>query len=29
MLRIEGILQRPLAPLYFGPSIFFLVRKPR
>lgn len=27
MLSMERVLQRPLAPLYFGPSIFFLVRK--
>ena len=27
MLGTEKLLQRPLAPLYFGPSIFFLVRK--
>ena len=27
MLGAEKVLQRPLAPLYFGPSIFFLVRK--
>ncbi|HSW37252.1 MAG TPA: class I SAM-dependent methyltransferase [Candidatus Saccharimonadales bacterium] len=27
MLRIEKLLQRPLANSYFGPSIFFLVRK--
>jgi SAM-dependent methyltransferase len=27
MLGAERMLQRPLAPLYFGPSIFFLVRK--
>jgi SAM-dependent methyltransferase len=27
MLGAERLLQRPLAPLYFGPSIFFLVRK--
>ncbi len=27
MLGAEKILQRPLAPIYFGPSIFFLVRK--
>ena len=27
MLGVEKLLQRPLAPLYFGPSIFFLVRK--
>lgn len=27
MLAIENILQQPLAPLYFGPSIFFLVSK--
>ncbi len=29
MLSAERLLQRPLAPMYFGPSIFFLVRKPR
>lgn len=28
MLSAEKALQRPLASLYFGPSIFFLVRKP-
>ncbi len=27
MLRMERALQRPLAAVYFGPSIFFLVRK--
>ena len=27
MLGAERVLQRPLAPIYFGPSIFFLVRK--
>jgi SAM-dependent methyltransferase len=27
MLTTEKVMQRPLAPLYFGPSIFFLVRK--
>ncbi len=27
MLGAERLLQRPLAPLYFGPSIFFLIRK--
>jgi ubiquinone/menaquinone biosynthesis C-methylase UbiE len=27
MLGAERVLQRPLAPLYFGPSIFFLVHK--
>jgi SAM-dependent methyltransferase len=27
MLSIERVLQRPLASVYFGPSIFFLVRK--
>lgn len=27
MLGAEKVLQRPLAPVYFGPSIFFLVRK--
>jgi hypothetical protein len=27
MLGAEKMLQRPLATLYFGPSIFFLVRK--
>ncbi len=29
MLAAERMLQRPLAPIYFGPSIFFLVRKSR
>lgn len=29
MLGVERLLQRPLAPVYFGPSIFFLVRKSR
>lgn len=29
MLGAERILQRPLAAIYFGPSIFFLVRKSR
>jgi SAM-dependent methyltransferase len=29
MLGMERVLQRPLAPMYFGPSIFFLVRKSR
>jgi ubiquinone/menaquinone biosynthesis C-methylase UbiE len=29
MLGAERVLQRPLAPFYFGPSIFFLVRKHR
>ncbi|HSW85699.1 MAG TPA: class I SAM-dependent methyltransferase [Candidatus Saccharimonadales bacterium] len=29
MLSAERWLQRPLAPVYFGPSIFFLVRKSR
>lgn len=29
MLGAERMLQRPLAPIYFGPSIFFLVRKSR
>jgi ubiquinone/menaquinone biosynthesis C-methylase UbiE len=29
MLSAERLLQRPLAPMYFGPSIFFLVRKAR
>lgn len=29
MLGAERMLQRPLASLYFGPSIFFLVRKSR
>lgn len=28
MLGAERMLQRPLANIYFGPSIFFLVRKP-
>jgi len=27
MLNVERVLQRPLASVYFGPSIFFLVRK--
>jgi ubiquinone/menaquinone biosynthesis C-methylase UbiE len=27
MLGVERLLQRPLAKVYFGPSIFFLVRK--
>lgn len=27
MLSVEKLLQRPLAGLYFGPSIFFLIRK--
>jgi ubiquinone/menaquinone biosynthesis C-methylase UbiE len=27
MLGLESLMQRPLAPIYFGPSIFFLVRK--
>lgn len=27
MLRIESLLQRPLAKSHFGPSIFFLIRK--
>jgi hypothetical protein len=27
MLGVENTLQRPLASLYFGPSIFFLVHK--
>jgi ubiquinone/menaquinone biosynthesis C-methylase UbiE len=27
MLSAEKLLQRPLAPMYFGPSIWFLVRK--
>lgn len=27
MLGAERVLQRPLAPIYFGPSVFFLVRK--
>ncbi|HET9098069.1 MAG TPA: class I SAM-dependent methyltransferase [Candidatus Saccharimonadales bacterium] len=27
MLGAEKVLQRPLAPVYFGPSIFFLVKK--
>ena len=27
MLAIEGILQRPLAKSFFGPSVFFLVKK--
>lgn len=29
MLSVEKVLQRPLAPMYFGPSIFFMVRKSR
>ncbi len=29
MLGAEKVLQRPLATIYFGPSIFFLVRKAR
>jgi hypothetical protein len=29
MLSAEKALQRPLASMYFGPSIFFLVRKER
>ncbi|HXE09917.1 MAG TPA: class I SAM-dependent methyltransferase [Verrucomicrobiae bacterium] len=29
MLGAERVLQRPLASIYFGPSIFFLVRKSR
>ncbi len=29
MLGAERVLQRPLASVYFGPSIFFLVRKAR
>jgi SAM-dependent methyltransferase len=29
MLGVERVLQRPLAAVYFGPSIFFLVRKSR
>lgn len=28
LIKIESALQRPLAPLYFGPSIFLLVKKP-
>jgi ubiquinone/menaquinone biosynthesis C-methylase UbiE len=28
LLAIERVLQERLAPVYFGPSIFFLVRKP-
>lgn len=27
MVHAERLLQRPLAPIYFGPSVFFLVRK--
>lgn len=27
MVHAERVLQRPLAPIYFGPSIFFLVKK--
>lgn len=29
MLMAERMLQRPLAPIYFGPSVFFLARKSR
>lgn len=29
MLGAEKVLQKPLAPVYFGPSIFFLVKKSR
>jgi ubiquinone/menaquinone biosynthesis C-methylase UbiE len=29
MMSMERVLQRPLAPIFFGPSIFFLVRKAR
>jgi ubiquinone/menaquinone biosynthesis C-methylase UbiE len=29
MLLAERMLQRPLAPIYFGPSVFFLARKSR
>ncbi|MDL2363435.1 MAG: class I SAM-dependent methyltransferase [Patescibacteria group bacterium] len=29
MLSVERAMQRPLASMYFGPSIFFLVRKSR
>lgn len=29
MLAAERLLQRPLAPIYFGPSVFFMVRKRR
>ncbi len=29
MLGIERVMQKPLASMYFGPSIFFLVRKSR
>jgi ubiquinone/menaquinone biosynthesis C-methylase UbiE len=29
MISAEKLLQRPLAPMYFGPSVFFLVRKSR
>ncbi|HVX23795.1 MAG TPA: class I SAM-dependent methyltransferase [Candidatus Saccharimonadales bacterium] len=29
MLGVERVVQRPLAPLFFGPSVFFLVRKTR
>jgi ubiquinone/menaquinone biosynthesis C-methylase UbiE len=29
MVNVERLLQRPLANFYFGPSIFFLVRKSR
>jgi ubiquinone/menaquinone biosynthesis C-methylase UbiE len=27
MLAVEKVLQRPLAPIHFGPSVFFLVKK--
>lgn len=27
MLSVEKLLQKPLAPTYFGPSVFFLVKK--
>jgi len=27
MLNVEKALQVPLAPMFFGPSVFFLVRK--
>lgn len=29
MLGVEHVMQRPLASIYFGPSVFFLVRKRR
>lgn len=27
MMRVEGLLQRPLAKTHFGPSVFFMIRK--